>query len=208
MAPEEIAKLLQEEFPDAITDVVMGSAHPHVVVVAARWPQVAYFLRDDLRLAFNMLRCISGLDRPAQNELEAVYDLVAMRPPVVPQVSGVRAEQAGMPAAHEGAGAGGLWVAEGLFAVKVRVDRASPHIPSVAEVWPAADWHERETYDLLGIVFDGHPDSVEDHDGMHPRRILCPDDWAGYPLRKDYVFPIEYHGIPGTTEFEMPNPVH
>lgn len=187
MAPEEIVRLLQDTFADAIVEANMSTAHPHVVVAAARWPEIARFLRDDGGLRFNMLRCISGLDRPAKNELEAVYDLVAMGPSAV---------------------AGDCWTAASLFAVKVRVDRASPHVPSVADVWPAADWHERETYDLLGIVFDGHPDSVEDHDGRHPRRILCPDDWAGYPLRKDYLFPMEYHGIPGTTEYEMPNPVH
>jgi len=188
MIPEEIARLLQDTFPDAITDVAMGTPQPYVVVAAARWPQVAYFLRDDPRLGFNMLRCLSGVDRPAKNELEAVYDLIAMRP--------------------ADAGPDAYWLAASVFAVVVRVNRARPRIPSVAEVWPAADWHEREAYDLFGIVFEGHPDSVEDHDGLHPRRILCPDDWAGYPLRKDYLFPIEYHGIPGTTEYEMPNPVH
>jgi NADH-quinone oxidoreductase subunit C len=77
------------------------------------------------------------------------------------------------------------------FAVKVYVDRAHPHIPSVADLWPAADWHEREAFDLLGIVFDGHADL---------RRILLPEDWVGHPLRKDYVFPREYHGIPGSYE--------
>ncbi len=186
-APEEVAKLLLDAFADAIVETNMGSPHPHVVVAAARWPEVARFLRDDPRLGFNLLRCVTGVDRPAKNELEAIYDLLAMRP---------------------AAGREGCWQAAGVFAVKVRVDRASPHVPSVAEVWPAADWHERETYDLLGIVFDGHPDSVDDGEGAHPRRILCPDDWAGHPLRKDYLFPLEYHGIPGTTEYEMPNPVH
>jgi NADH-quinone oxidoreductase subunit C len=77
------------------------------------------------------------------------------------------------------------------FAVKVYADRANPHIPTVADLWPAADWHEREAFDLMGIVFDGHPDL---------RRILLPEDWAGHPLRKDYVFPRAYHGIPGTYE--------
>jgi NADH-quinone oxidoreductase subunit C len=72
-------------------------------------------------------------------------------------------------------------------------------IPSVADIWSAADWHEREAYDLMGVTFTGHPD---------PRRILCPDDWEGHPLRKDYEFPLEYHGIPGTTEYELPNPRH
>ncbi|MDD4891990.1 MAG: NADH-quinone oxidoreductase subunit C [Phycisphaerae bacterium] len=73
------------------------------------------------------------------------------------------------------------------FAVKVSVAKDSPRIPSAAGVWPAAEWHEREAYDLMGIVFDGHPDL---------RRILLPDDWQGHPLRKDYVFPKEYGGIP------------
>jgi NADH-quinone oxidoreductase subunit C len=79
------------------------------------------------------------------------------------------------------------------FAIKVFTDRAAPAIPSVMDLWPAADWHEREAYDLLGIVFDGHKDL---------RRILLPEDWVGYPLRKDYAFPREYHGIPGTTELD------
>ena len=50
-------------------------------------------------------------------------------------------------------------------------------VPSVVSVWPTADWHEREQYDLMGIVFDGHPNL---------RRLILPSDWAGHPLRKDY----------------------
>jgi NADH-quinone oxidoreductase subunit C len=79
------------------------------------------------------------------------------------------------------------------FAVKVFVDRNKPSIPSVMDLWSAADWHEREAYDMMGIVFPGHKDL---------RRILLPEDWVGYPLRKDYQFPREYHGIPGTTEMD------
>ena len=63
---------------------------------------------------------------------------------------------------------------------------ALPRIPSVSGVWAIADWHEREAYDLMGIEFTGHPNL---------RRILCPEDWAGHPLRKDYEMPLEYHGI-------------
>jgi NADH-quinone oxidoreductase subunit C len=79
------------------------------------------------------------------------------------------------------------------FAVKVFCPRTDPHIPSVCDFWPAADWHEREAYDMFGIVFDGHPDL---------RRILCADDWEGFPLLKDYVFPREYHGIPASVELD------
>lgn len=64
--------------------------------------------------------------------------------------------------------------------VKARVGREEPRIASVVEIWPGADWHEREVYDLFGIVFEGHPDL---------RRILLPDDWIGHPLRKDYEDP-------------------
>lgn len=81
------------------------------------------------------------------------------------------------------------------LAVKVFVPRDRAVIPSVADLWPAADWHEREAYDLMGIRFEGHPDL---------RRILLPEDWQGHPLRKDYVFPREYHGIPALTENAAP----
>jgi len=84
--------------------------------------------------------------------------------------------------------------------VKVFVPRDNPLIPSIAHIWRAAEWHERETYDLFGILFTGNPDSVTEDGITHPRRILLPDDWQGFPLRKDYVFPVEYHGTPGTVE--------
>lgn len=86
--------------------------------------------------------------------------------------------------------------------IKIFVPRDKPLIPSVAHVWRAADWHEREAYDLLGIRFTGHPDSVTDQAGGHPRRIVLPEDWAGHPLRKDYAFPREYQGIPGSVEVD------
>ena len=63
-----------------------------------------------------------------------------------------------------------------------------PEVPTVSGIWPTADWHEREVYDLSGIRFTGHPNLV---------RILCPEDWVGHPLRKDYEQPLEYHGIRG-----------
>ena len=70
--------------------------------------------------------------------------------------------------------------------VKVDVPREDPSMPSVERVWRAANWLEREIYDLLGVVFSGHPDM---------RRLLMPEDWIGHPLRKDFVEPEEYHGI-------------
>jgi len=73
--------------------------------------------------------------------------------------------------------------------LKAHLDKDDPHLPTAAEVHPTANWHERETYDLMGIRFDGHPDL---------RRIYLPDDWVGHPLRKDYVFPKEFNGLPLT----------
>ena len=65
-------------------------------------------------------------------------------------------------------------------------DEAHPSAPTLSDVYPAADWLERETWDLMGINFIGHPDL---------RRILCAEDWVGHPLQKDYEFPRVYHGI-------------
>jgi NADH-quinone oxidoreductase subunit C len=73
--------------------------------------------------------------------------------------------------------------------VKVRLSGDDAHIATVSGVWPAANWLEREVWDLFGIAFDGHPD---------PRRLLMPEDWEGYPLRKDY--PVQIQMTPRTTE--------
>ncbi len=70
--------------------------------------------------------------------------------------------------------------------LRVVVSKDDPTVPSVTPVWGAANWMERETYDLLGIVYQGHPDL---------RRILLPYDWEGYPLRKDYKVPEFYNGM-------------
>ena len=75
--------------------------------------------------------------------------------------------------------------------IKVNADRETPKVNTVEGVWPAANWLEREVYDLLGVEFAGHSDL---------RRILLPDDWVGYPLRKDYVEAPDYHGISTTRE--------
>ncbi len=174
MSPEQIATILQERFGDAVTEVHVESMHPHVVVRADAWSEVAQFLRDDERLKFDWLRCISSVDRPEESQLAAVYDLHSTRRPE---------------------DSNGLWTERHQFAVKVKLPREDPHVASVAGIWPAAEWHEREAFDLMGIIFDGHPVL---------RRILCPDDWVGHPLRKDYEFPAEYHGIPGVAEPETP----
>jgi NADH-quinone oxidoreductase subunit C len=75
--------------------------------------------------------------------------------------------------------------------LKARVPRDAASIATVEGVWKAANWLEREIFDLLGVHFTGHSDL---------RRLLMPEDWVGYPLRKDFVEPEEYHGISTTRE--------
>ncbi len=69
--------------------------------------------------------------------------------------------------------------------VKTQVSKENPTLPTIERIWRTADWHEREAYDMFGIIFNGHHNLI---------RILCPYDWEGYPLRKDYKEPEEYHG--------------
>ncbi|MEX0680039.1 MAG: NADH-quinone oxidoreductase subunit C [Balneolales bacterium] len=70
--------------------------------------------------------------------------------------------------------------------LKVILPSEHAHVPSIEQVWKTANWHEREAFDMFGIHFDEHPDL---------RRILCPDDWEGYPLRKDYQVQEFYRGM-------------
>ena len=70
--------------------------------------------------------------------------------------------------------------------VKAKIKKDEAKIDTVSGIYRAAQWHERECGEMFGITFNGHPD---------PRNMLLPDDWEGYPLRKDYEFPEEYHGI-------------
>ncbi|MFT4542426.1 MAG: NADH-quinone oxidoreductase subunit C [Planctomycetota bacterium] len=87
-----------------------------------------------------------------------------------------------------------LWIVGNLFSIEHRhrlafkaiLPKSAPSLPTSVPIYRAAQWHERECAEMYGITFEGHPD---------PRNILLPDDWVGYPLRKDYVFPTEYHGV-------------
>lgn len=82
------------------------------------------------------------------------------------------------------------------FRLRVFPDDADPVVPTLVRLWPSADWAEREVFDLFGVRFDGHPDM---------RRILNPDDWKGYPLRKDYPLRgLERRFVPGGREGPVP----
>ncbi len=127
---------------------------------------VSIYLRDEPRYLFNMLNVLTGLDlRPLKGEpdvLAVSYQLSALHPD------------------------GDLWRTIHRCALRVSVPLDDPHVPSVSRVWRTAEWHEREAFDMYGVVFDDHPDL---------RRILLPEDWVGYPLRKDYATPEYYNGM-------------
>lgn len=78
------------------------------------------------------------------------------------------------------------------FKLKVRVPKDNPTMPTTELVWPAANWHEREIFDLLGVTFQSHSDM---------RRLLLPDDWQGHPLRKDYKEKDQYNGVATTRAY-------
>ncbi|MGB9773899.1 MAG: NADH-quinone oxidoreductase subunit C [Bacteroidota bacterium] len=155
MQSSEIYEILKNEFGESILEFKKDAVvEPYIVVVPDRIRDIAYFLRDDERLQFTSLMCLSSVDYN-DGTLGVVYHLHSMT------------------LGHK-------------IVLKVRVPKEAPHVQSVEAVWKAANWHEREAYDLMGIAFDGHPDL---------RRILLPYDWEGHPLRKDYKVPEFYNGM-------------
>ena len=172
MVTADLFAALQSRFGPAIVSVHAEAIDPYLVVDPASLVTIATALRDEH--GFDILNDLGGVDylepdakkvakAGFEPHLEVVYHLSQFRSP------GTR------------------------FTMKVILPRGSvdapdslPAVPSVAGIWRAADWHEREAFDLFGIRFTGHPNLV---------RILLSDDWVGHPLRKDYEFPLEYHDI-------------
>jgi NADH-quinone oxidoreductase subunit C len=175
MTSADIILALEQKFGEKIRAKKPDAIDPFVVVIPSDLIEVCRFLRDDSRLRFDLLNCISGVDylepdpkkvakAGFEPHLEVVYHLQS-------------------------------FTNRHRFVLKMilprwKDDKAGelPEVPSVTSLWRAADWHEREVYDLSGVWFVGHPDL---------KRILLADDWVGHPLRKDYEFPLEYHGMRG-----------
>jgi NADH-quinone oxidoreductase subunit C len=166
---------LKQRFGEAITGANLTAIDPWIEVSPEGLVPLCKYLRDEPDLRFNLLNCISGVDyletdpkKAAKAEFQPHLEVVY----------------------H-------LWSLPNKTSLVLKVilprwknnaPGELPEVPTVSGVWRTADWHEREVYDLSGVDFVGHPD---------PRRILCPEDWVGYPLRKDYEMPLEYHGIRG-----------
>lgn len=142
--------LLRERFPDAIIEVVAYRGETTVILAPARIGTACLALRDAPSLRYTFLADITAVDWPDRDpRYDVVYHLLSIE-------------------------------TRAVLRLKVRVgdaDTPDPEVPSVTSVWPAANWFEREIFDLFGIRFDGHPDLS---------RILMPLDWVGHPLRKDY----------------------
>jgi NADH-quinone oxidoreductase subunit C len=152
---QEIAKSpavakLQAWGKTAVTEVIEFRGETTVVVPGNRIVAVSEFLAGDPALRFTYLADLSAVDR---FPIEPRFELNYQL----------------------------LSIEKALkLRLRVKLTGADPSIQTVTGVWPTANWHERETFDLFGIRFQGHPDL---------RRILMPEDWEGYPLRKDY--PVE-----------------
>jgi NADH-quinone oxidoreductase subunit C len=157
---EDALEAGQPAYGEAIDRVVVDRGELTLHIRREHLVGVARALRDHPGLRFEICTGVSGVHYPNQTgkELHAVYHLLSIT--------------------HEGR----------RVRLEVTAPDSDPHIPSIVSVYPANDWHERETWDMFGIEFDGHPALT---------RILMPDDWPGHPQRKDYPLggvPVEYKG--------------
>jgi len=155
--PAGIHGRLTAKFGDRITAFQAEALQPWAVVAAEAIDEVAAFCKLEPDLAFDNLMCLSAVDYNKET------------PPRMEVVYHLFSYKH----AH-------------TFVLKVMLPRENPVLPTVEGVWGVANWHEREAYDLFGVVFTGHSDL---------RRILLPDDWEGHPLRKDWVDPEFYNGM-------------
>ena len=152
---EKILEKLISRFKDSIATNYEYREELTVVVRKVAIVEVCRFLRDDADLRFDSLRDLCGADYYRPDDRFEVIYNIYS----LPNKTRLR--------------------------LKIRVDESDLHVPTVTGVWTGANWLERETYDMYGIVFDGHPDM---------RRIYMPEEFEHFPLRKD--FPLM--GIPGS----------
>ena len=171
----DLVSQLKEKFGDGIVDVNTEMIDDWIEVTPDALLDICEFLAGDSAIKLDMLNCITAVDYLQTDPKKAAKADFEPHMQVVYHLSSIEHKH--------------------TLVLKVKVDRwkngeegSLPEVPSVTGIWRTADWHEREVYDLSGVLFTDHPNM---------KRILCPDDWVGYPLRKDYEMPLEYHGIRG-----------
>jgi NADH-quinone oxidoreductase subunit C len=146
--PSQIAAALQREQPNSVSEITTALGETTIVVAREHVGAACAFLKVTPGYEFNFLADLCGFDRGPEEE---------------PRLE-VNYHLFSTTKHHR-------------LRLKVLLNEEDAHVPTVTTVWRTADWHERETYDLFGVIFDGHPDL---------RRILLPDDWQGHALRKDF----------------------
>ena len=151
MKQEEIQeKLLLAFTSDVIQAYAEFQGQVYMTVAPGKIREVCLFLRDDPDLTFDFLSFVGAVDRyPGKPRFEVVYQMYSLEK-------------------------------NHRFRIKALVDEtedAPAAIDSIVNIWPTAEWHERETAEMFGIVFNGHPD---------PRKLLLPENWEVHPLRKDF----------------------
>jgi NADH-quinone oxidoreductase subunit C len=158
MATASVLDVLRTAAPDAAYDEAPATDMPTIYVDREHIVDVCRVLREHSELQFALLLDVTAADyTPAEPRFEVVYHFACVGEAFKTVTQGPAA-----PARR--------------LRVKVRVPGADPRLPTISPVYPSAGWPEREVFDLFGIVFERHPDL---------RRILMPEDWEGYPLRRD-----------------------
>jgi NADH-quinone oxidoreductase subunit C len=148
IAPSPIAAALSRENPQWVGEVIEALGETTIIVPREHIVAACAFLKTAPGLEFNFLADLCGFDRGPEEEPRFEVNYHLFSTTKHHRVR-----------------------------LKVLLNEDDVHVPSVSGVWRTANWHERETYDLFGVVFDDHPDL---------RRILLPDDWQGHALRKDF----------------------
>jgi NADH-quinone oxidoreductase subunit C len=143
-----VTAFAQEERPDWALDVIYAFGEMTVVVPRERIAEICARLKAEPGLEFNLLADLCGVDRGPEEEPRFEVNYHLFSTTKLHRLR-----------------------------LKVLLNDEDPHVPTVTGVWRTANWHERETFDMFGVIFDGHPDL---------RRILLPDDWQGHALRKDF----------------------
>jgi NADH-quinone oxidoreductase subunit C len=175
MSGPQFLENLKQKFGDKVTGANLENIDPWIEIAPDGLVEVCRFLKTDPDGQFDLLNCISGVDYFQPDPAKAKKADFEPHVEVVYHLSST--------------------VKKHTLVIKVMLPRweddtegQPPQLDSVTSVWRTADWHEREVFDLSGVWFRNHPDL---------KRILLPEDWDGFPLRKDYEMPLEYHGMRG-----------